>query len=250
MTVHAYPVDGKQKSYEICEAFVKPVGGVVITDGVLRDGPAFFYGVDASNIAVWSQVKAEKREYFYSDNSYFDSTRGTYFRVTRNGLQHSGYGRSMGARFRALGIRIKPWRTTGEHVLICPQSEHFMRMLAGTNYDWTQCTMEALRSFTKRPLRVRPWNGNKARLGETLPHDLEGAHALVTWSSAAAVEAVLAGVPIVTTGPCAARPMGGDIAEVEDLPKPEREQWAGVLADNQWTLAEMRDGKVWAALNG
>jgi hypothetical protein len=74
------------------------------------------------------------------------------------------------------------------------------------------------------------------------------AHALITWSSAAAVMAVLAGVPVVTMGPCAAAPMAGDIADVENLPQPERESWAGVLADNQWTLDEMRAGKAWEAL--
>lgn len=241
-TINAYPVDGKRKSFELCQAFVDSCGGKVITDGVLREGAAFFYGVDGSNVDVWRAVQRERRDYFYSDNSYFDATRGDYFRVTRNGLQHSGTGPSNGKRFASLRIDVKPWRRRGDHIVMCPQSDHFMTVIAGVAFDWTRHTRDALARFSGRPLRLREWNRDKSALSATLPADLDGAHALVTWSSAAAVEAVLSGVPVVCTGPCAAAPMGGDIADIECLPTPAREQWAGVLADNQWTVSEFRRG--------
>src|SRR5262245_38740590 len=137
MKVYGYPVRGKQKAYDICAAFLKPCGGEIITDGVLRDGAACFYGVDSSNAALWEQVKRERRDYFYIDNSYFDATRGVYFRVTRNRLQHAGEGPSTGARFRALGIAIRPWRLIhGEHIVLCPQSDSFMRLVIGMQFDW------------------------------------------------------------------------------------------------------------------
>lgn len=247
--VTCYPVAGKKKAVAICQAFADGCGGQVVTDGVLRDGPAFFFGVDPSNEHIWKAVRADqRRDYYYGDNAYFDSCRGDYFRVTANRLQHSGTGPSDGKRFASLGIQIAPWRTGGQYVLLCPQSDQFMRVVAGMRGDWTRMTIEGVQNFTDQPLRVREWNRDKAKLAASLPEDLAEATALVTWSSAAAVTALLAGVPVCCTGPCAASVMGGDLADIDDLPRPERLLWAGVLADNQWTLDEMRSGKTWAAL--
>jgi hypothetical protein len=249
--INAYPVAGKRKAADICQAFLDGAGGgKLVTDGVLRDGAAVFYGVDASNVNVWRDVLRQRRTYYYADNAYFDQSRGTHFRVTKDGLQHSGAGHSTGARFVRLNITIKPWRVGGgSHVVLCPQSPHFMKTLAGVDFDWVVTTKAALANFTSLPLRVREWSPDKGALSATLGDDLRGAHALVTWSSAAAVTAVLNGVPVVCTGPCAAKPMAGDLADVEHLPTPERSTWAAVLADHQWSLDEMRAGLAWKTLH-
>lgn len=243
--VTAYPVSGKRKSLDLCLAFVRGCGGQIGTD--LRPGPAFFYGVDESNVGVWREVLASGRDYYYCDNSYFDSARQECFRVTKNGLQHHGYGRSDGKRFRALGVEIKPWRAVGEHIVVCPQSEPFMRTMARYEGNWESEIAARLAAVTSRTLRVRSWSANKGKLAATLGQDLEGAHALVTWSSAAAITAVLAGVPVIVEGEdCAARRLSGVIDQIESLPTPERENWAGVLADNQWTPEELTNGTAWA----
>lgn len=243
----AYPVAMKRKSFDICAALLEGYPGPtqLVTDGKLRGPGAVFYGVDHSNIQAFNQARAAGLEYWYVDNSYFDSTRGTHYRVTKNALQHNGVGASNCKRFRALGLSLAPWRDSGSHVLLCPQSDSFMREIAGVAFDWTEKTVEALHNFTTRELRVREWNRDKAKLSRSLPADLEGAHALVTWSSAAAVTAVISGVPVVCTGPSAVQPMSGDLADIESLPHPDREQWLGVLADAQYTIEEMRDGFPW-----
>ena len=252
MKVTAYPVKGKAKSEDICEAFAVGCGGAVARGSPeLLPGAAFFYGVDDSNLHLWRQAKAEgvSRTFLYCDNSYFDSTRQTYFRITRGRLQHTGYGTSDGERFRALGIEIAPWRVAGDHVVICPQSEHFMRAIVGFKGDWLRETVAALSEITERPLRIRHWNRDKTKAAAGLGADLEGAYALVTWSSAAAVTALLAGVPVIVGGDCAAAPVAGrTVFKLEKLPRKPREEWCGVLADNQWTIAEMADGTAWRAL--
>lgn len=246
--VTAYPVHGKQKAYDICKAFVDGCGGSI--DTKLQPGPAFFFGVNETNLHIWKAVLADGRDYFYCDNSFFDGARQAQFRVSKNALQHSGLGTSDGKRFKELGIELKPWTSGGDHIVVVEQSEPFMRMVVGSNVNWRVQTVDALQRLTKRPIRLRPWSPDKGKLAKTLPADLAGAHALVTWSSAAAITAVLDGVPIVTMGQCAAEPMAGSLLEIENLPRPEREEWAGVLADQQWTLAEMRSGLAWRSLNG
>ena len=137
MAVTAYTVAFKKKSMDICLAFVRGCGGQIGT--TLRDGPAVFYGVDASNEAIWREVKASGRDFFYVDNSMFDSARQSHFRVTKNRLQHTGIGTSDGKRFRALGIDIAPWRAGGAHIVVCPQSDAFMRFAGYTGRYLFHC---------------------------------------------------------------------------------------------------------------
>jgi hypothetical protein len=249
MALTAYPVHGKKKSFDICLAFVRGAGGQIGT--TLREGDAFFYGVDATNSREWEGVLSSGQTYWYCDNSYFDASRQRIFRVTRNALQHSGLGSSDGKRFKALGLDIAPWRKAGSHVVVCPQSDHFMHVIAGYPGNWLDETVSGLRQVTDREIRVRPWSGNKSVLSSTLSADLVGAHALVTWSSAAAVTAILAGVPVIAMGQCAASTMSaGAIEDLENLPmRDDRERWASVLADNEWTLDEFRSGAAWRSLN-
>ncbi|MEQ8504625.1 MAG: hypothetical protein RIB80_04815 [Rhodospirillales bacterium] len=73
---------------------------------------------------------------------------------------------------------------------------------------------------------------------------------MVTWTSNAAVDALLAGVPVFCTGDCAASVMGrSDPINIEYPYYPDnRYEWAATLAANQWTLDEIASGMMWAAL--
>lgn len=252
MSVVGYPTPGKEKARLILDAFCAGAGGKVSRDTVrLLPGPAGFYGVVAATKHLYDQARAEGREVVYLDNAYTDPQREVYFRATRNRLQHPGTGRSDGKRFAALDIPILPWRTGGSHVLLCPQSEQFMRDVVGYPGNWLDDTLAALKKYTQRPLRVRPWTGNKREWYRTLPADLRDCWALVTFSSASAITAMLAGVPsICTAEDCIARPLAGRLEQIEAPPRPDnRREWAGVVADNQWRLDEMRDGTAWRMLN-
>lgn len=248
MALTCYPVAGKKKSFDICLAFARGSNGQIA--GMLREGEAFFYGVDGSNIETWRRVRELGRDFYYCDNAYFDGARQRYFRITRNALQHSGLGRSDGTRLAKLQVTVKPWRRSGTHVLVCPQSASFMRTVIGFEGDWPGQTLANLAAVTDRPVRMRAWSADKGAMAATIQQDLEDAHVLVTWSSAAAVTAILAGVPAIVLGECAAAPMAAtSIDQLENPPTPDgREEWAAVLADNQWTLDEMRAGTAWRAL--
>lgn len=251
--VTCYPCVGKKKSIDICVAFAEAANGQMVVDTqILESGPVFFWGVDKSNQHLWVQARA-RGDFYYGDNSYFDGTaRGEYFRITHNRLQHSGDGHTDASRFAALGITVTVKRAPGSHVVVCPQSDYFMENVIGYRGNWCDQTVAELRDLTDREIRVRDWNRDKAKAQATLGADLVGAHALVTWSSAAAVTAALAGVPPFVGGDCPARMVGNDdISYIENphlASAAARLNWAGVLADNQWTLEEIRTGIAWAAL--
>lgn len=205
----------------------------------LAAGVAAFYGVVPETAHLWRQAQAEGRDWYYIDNSYFDRGRGTHYRITRNRVQHAGDGASDGARLKALGVEIRPPRVGGGHVVVCLQSPQFMRTIAGIEPDawWRQ--IQPVLQASGLPVRLRGWNGDKRRQMATLRADLVGAALLVTWSSAAAIEALLAGVPVHCAPECAAHGVTMD----------DRPRWAAVLADNQWTTDEIADGTAWKALD-
>jgi len=252
VSVVGYPTPGKGKAKQLVGAFCEGAGGKLVEQipEQLLPGAAVFYGVTAATVHLWRQAKAEGREWYYIDNAYFDVCRDKYFRVTRCRLQHDGRGTSDGKRFRRLGIPVQPWRGAGEHLLVVPQSDEFMRVCAGYPGSWLEDVLHDLRVDTKRELRVRPWSRDKKAWYATLPADLDRCHLLVTYSSAAAISALLAGVPaIVDSRDSIAWPMSTQNDGLETPRRPEgREAWAAVVADRQWTIEEMRSGLAWEML--
>lgn len=240
----AYAAAGERTSPRWCYAFAKGCGGKVRYRG-LKPGPVAMFG----SPALWnilSEARAEGRDWYYGDHAYF--RRFEYYRVTRNAYQHDGSGCARGRRLEALGVTIGPWRKAGNHVLVCPPDAAFAALHGFDADGWLAGVLDTLGRQTDRPVHVRGRLG--AEHGKPLAADLAGAWALVTYTSNAAVEAVIAGVPVFCTGACAASAMGlSDLAAIETPAMPYgRAQWARNLAANQWTFEEMKRGDCWRAI--
>lgn len=250
-----YPSPGKRKALKLCRAFAEGCGGRVASGGqaVLDDGPAFFYGLTAHSAALTDACRRQGRDWYYADNAYYVG-RGTHFRVTRGAFMHDGGGDAAPDRLRRLRVEIKPWRRDGRHVVIATQSDLFYRLHLGTTRaDWTAAVRTELAEQTDRPIVVchkppPPWPGD-------FPHTnfedaLPGAWAAVSHSSSVMVKALIDGVPVFPLGDSMAAGMGhDDPSRIEAPLYPEdRERWLRVLAANQWTREEMRDGTCWRDL--
>lgn len=240
--ITAHPVIGKAKSIDLCDAF---------TQGAPKSARgAVFYGVNRTNMAEWERAR-RKGDWFAVDNSYFDKTRGGmdlkkpgYFRVTKNAFQVRALDHDTdGKRFAALGIEVKPmrpWWLGSDFVGYClavEQSKTFMQDIA-RDERWLDERISLAHNLGY-PVRLRPWSGAKPEIMRTLPADLEGAKYLLTHSSAAAVEALIAGVHVIVSR----------MSAVVDVEPDDRLRAFGVLADNQWTANQIRNGEAWAWLN-
>lgn len=232
-TVYIQP--DKPKSRIVLQAFAKGCGAKIgsTLDAELRDGPAVFYGVRPGWQHLWNQAKAEGRDWYYVDNSVFDCAREQQFRIARNRIQHTGRGESDGKRLAALGVKVKPMREDGEHVVLAAQSQEFMQVVAG-DPGWLDRMTTGLRAIHGDRVIVRT-----KHTARPLATDLKNAGLLVTWSSAAAVTALLEGIRVLCAPECCATYAGAD-----------RAKWAAVLADNQFDLSEIASGKAWKAING
>lgn len=257
--LYGYPQPGKDKSRRLLEAFVvRGAGGLLVDDGRLRDpGDAAFYGVQGIEILLgMAKLRAgfvpAQASWYYLDNAFLDAARGTHYRIGRNALQGPLLAPD-DKRLQALGVEVKPWSNAGRHILLAPQSDYFMREIAGWKAgDWTAHVMAELARHTDRPIRTRAWAPDKIKLGKSLAEDLDGCWALVTHSSAAAITALLAGVPVFLTGESPALTMGlSQLSRIEQPRRPDgRREWAARIAASQWTLEELAAGDAWRAFAG
>lgn len=258
--VVCYMVPGKPKSEMMCRAFASGVrangGHAVLCDqsSTLLPGAAAFYGVRPHQKHLLDQCMEEGRDWYYIDNAYFDPTRQVYFRITRNRLQHVGEGESDGARFAALKLSYELGSQQGKHILLCPQSDEFMDLFCPQGKDWTRRTVDILREHTDREIRVRKWQADKREWYRTLPEDLEDCHALVTFSSASAITAMMHGVPaFVTAEDSICRPVANtDLTLIESPRMPSAvvlRAWMELVADQQFTVSEIQTGLAWRMLN-
>lgn len=223
-------------------AFSSGCRGPLYRDTIYRPGPVAMFG----SPPLWDILQRTRREgfdWYYCDHAYF--RRNRYYRVTRNAYQHDGSGHAKDDRFRSLNIPMRPWRTSGRHVLVCPPDQAFASLMGFDAEGWLAGVLSELAAHTDRPIRVRGRHGNAS----PLVADLADCWALVTYTSNAAVEAVLEGVPVFCTARCAGLAMGThNLSMIETPLTPDREQWAWNLAANQWTLSEIALGHCWRAI--
>jgi hypothetical protein len=90
------------------------------------------------------------------------------------------------------------------------------------------------KGFRHAPIGTQPCAG-------TLGDALDRAAVAVTWNSNAGVDAVLAGVPLVTMDDGS---MAREVSShrIGALARPDRTAWAHRLAWKQWTIAEIMSG--------
>ncbi len=188
--------------------------------------------------------KAKRRKHFYHlDHGYFRPGHyDGFYRLTPDALAQPWIDERWPDRWSSLGIEIEPWRIGGRKVVVCPPTDAMAAFYGAES--WLNDTLAVLARSTDREIVVR-------RKGDPTPLSdvLADAHAVVAFNSNAAVEAVIAGVPVFVAPINAAAPVGRtDFARIETPIYPDREPWCWSLAYGQWTLDELKDGVPWKHL--
>ena len=199
------------------------------------------------------------RDWVYLDNGYFKPGHfNGFYRVTRGAYACSGepnaITQSRLRRWQNLKLDIKPWQR-GSFILVCPPGESYGRWRGLDLGSWLQNTIETLRAHTDREIIVRTKPSPYERRNNPIQEALQGAHALVTYASNTATEALLEGVPVFCNGPkseCSAYHMcERDFSKIETPHYPaERLAWACELAANQWSMGEIMNAACWREFQG
>lgn len=112
---------------------------------------------------------------------------------------------------------------------------------------------EALEHYDSLLIRNKGVGGAALSGGETKIFDaLRGAYCVVTHGSAAAMDAVINGVPVMVLGGSIAKPVAttelDQIGKVK-YPQPlDLRDWTHAVAYCQWTVPELRNGEAWSVL--
>lgn len=163
-----------------------------------------------------------------------------------------------------LGISLQPWRTQGNHILICLQRNGGWSMRGLDVIRWMNSTILEIRKYSKRPIVVRAHPGDK-KIGSylkvnhksvslstnvDLKEDLQNAWATVVYNSSPSVASIIEGIPAFLTDPEPQYSQSVDVANVdismiEDPIMIDRQSWIERLSMCHWKFDELRSGEAW-----
>lgn len=163
-----------------------------------------------------------------------------------------------------LGINLKPYRSVGNHILICLQRHGGWSMRGLHTAEWLDQTILQLRQYSQRPIVVRAHPGDKKiqkmlkitdknTVLSTRPNlqaDLQNAWATVVYNSSPSVASTIEGVPTFLTDPhpehSQSYPVANlDICKIESPELKERQTWIEKLSMCHWNFQELKSGEAW-----
>ena len=195
------------------------------------------------------------RQFRYMDSGYLGNRQSAtnphgwkwWHRIVDNDLQHGAIVKRKDDRWKKLGYELKP-RRHGSKILIAAPDEKPCIFYGINLQQWLDNTISTIKQYTDREIVVRERNPNRqTRVHNSLESALDNVHALVTYNSIAATEAVIEGVPAFTLAPAnAAAPVANQSLQDIDSPfwpdNDLRYAWACHLAYGQFHVNELRNG--------
>jgi hypothetical protein len=168
-----------------------------------------------------------------------------------------------------MGIRVRSWRGTGNHILLCLQRNGGWSMGGINVVDWAANTIVELRKYTDRPIVIRPHPGDKKALGYIgnfpasgplknvlvedpavpLTRNLKHCWAAVAHNSSPTVGAAIEGIPIFVTDTVRSQCRdiaNTDLSQIENPVMPDRTAWLQRISQFHWSHADLTSGRCWA----
>lgn len=163
-----------------------------------------------------------------------------------------------------LNLELKPWRSNGNHILLCLQRNGGWSMQGLNSVAWMDQTIMNIRKYSNRPIIIRTHPGDKKTKGilkikhrnvflstkEKLTDDLIGAWATVVYNSSPSVASAIEGVPVFLTDPQPRNSQSFDIAntDISNIENPtllDRQQWVEKISMCHWKFDELKSGAAW-----
>ena len=163
-----------------------------------------------------------------------------------------------------LNLKLKPWRSNGNHILLCLQRNGGWSMQGLDSVNWMDQTIMDIRKYSNRPIVVRAHPGDKKiksilkinhknvflSTKEKLTDDLIGAWATVVYNSSPSVASIIEGVPAFLTDSVPQHSQSFDvsntnISNIENPTMMDRQAWIEKLSMCHWKFDELKSGKAW-----
>lgn len=163
-----------------------------------------------------------------------------------------------------LNIDTLPWRTQGNHILICLQRNGGWSMGKLDVMDWCNNTITEIKKYTDKKIIVRAHPGDKMAknylkidqpnvflsTNASITDDLKNAWATVTFNSSPGAVSALHGIPVFVTDPAAKRSQAyevanTDLSKIENPEIFERQHWIEKVAMSHFNFEDLLDGTAW-----
>jgi len=260
---------GALNSKPIFDAFANSLnsnGHVVVYNDSSADvnviWSVLFNGRMAGNKAVWEQQKPT------IVLEVGGIKRGTTWKVGLNGINRDAYfgpDNNNDDRHRLLGLSLKPWRTSGEFILIAGQHDKSLQWKdMPAMATWVHDTITFIRAQTDRPIIFRPHprcpllaiEHDFKDVKRQTPKQIQNTYddfdmqfdniwATVSWSSNPGIHSVIEGVPAFVSTHSLAYDVANDIDFLHDIENPlmpDRQQWLNDYAWTEFTVEEISQG--------
>lgn len=209
-----------------------------------------------SNLFLYANKVNPKHYLRYSFNGVFPTT-GFYFDKDIDPTRWDKISKDF-------NISLKPYRTAGEHILVCLQRHGGWSMRGLSTIDWVNNTITEIKKYSTRPIVVRTHPGDKKinkilkinhpniiiSKNERLTDDLKNAWATVVYNSSPSVASIIEGVPAFLTDPTPEHSQAKEVAnlDLKDIENPvlkDRQSWVEKISMCHWSFDELRSGEAW-----
>lgn len=159
-----------------------------------------------------------------------------------------------------LGIKLNPPLSNRRHeILIASQHKSSLQWAnMPTMEQWIEKTIKRIRKYSNRNIIVRPHPRSPVRLNPTagvrveIPNKIPNSyddfdidynfHCVINHNSGPAVQAAIAGTPIICDVSSLAGPISEKWENLENPTLPDRQDWFLKLCHTEWTLEELAQG--------
>jgi len=246
---------------------LESLGHQVVENDMDCDVPVIWsllwHGRMIGNKPIWDRFRNQNKDVLVIEVGGIK--RNTTWKVGINGINRLANFGTKGnddSRVNQLGIQLRPWRTQGDHILICLQhdkSEQWKNMPTLENYVLD--TVQKIRQHTNRKIIIRshprcplPAQLRLDNVFYEIPKQIQktyddfdlnfhNAWAVVSWSSNPGIHAVMNGIPAFVGEQSLAYDVANhDFSTIEMPNMPDRTQWLNDYANTEWTTKEISQG--------
>lgn len=257
-------VTGKTVQDNIIEAFAQGTGANVISiEKYLKDGQlssrvqaVAIAGILRGNAKLIAECQAKGIDYYYIDHAYFNSgyANPTWMRITKNGFVQNAISSNDPSRWnKFFQIPLQPYLyKSKKNILILPPSDAVAKVFKVES--WLPRIAQKIKQHTSRPLIIRHkpspiLNDNLITLKGRSNYDYppmdeiwSKVYCVVAFNSNLAVDALIRGIPVITTPYSATWPLSNKVENIENLIEFDRSTLFSSLSWGQYNIDEMRSG--------
>ena len=236
--------------------FVKTVGQqltsdpvwVIPGDHVPNHQSVLIRGTDPQHQLLLQYRLANRLPFWFVDSGYtnFITGKKQWHRLVANHIHHKPIKTRYypADRLHLLASLPAPWRDSGDAILVVENSSKHHELFGTTLEAWRENIIQQLSQHTDREIVFRPKQNDRKTRDSLYQHLMDcNYYCVITDASTSAVEAVWAGIPIITLNRHISTPVAcTELSEINNLYRGPIGNWLCALSYSQFTTKELYNG--------